>query len=264
MGPNEIVYVAIVPPARLEADLIKQVANIINKDPYGTRLLLAGVVPRIVAKYDTTQDPELTAHRLRSLGLLTMVCSNSELRKPCQCFKAITMAIEDREILFRGKNNQTRRMGAGEIFLIIKGNIQTYTETESITTDTKLNLPATILTGGMPIFRKVQTKTKDRSVRTEGFLRFYELTSPEPIVEILQYDFEYSFLGPEIAISTLINFSNLVAKIRGILPETIVDERLMKPFPVDIFTATPQESVDINCKLIYLQYRALTDPCSLA
>jgi hypothetical protein len=264
MGPNEIVHVAIVPSGRLETDLIKQVANIISKDPYGTRLLLAGMVPRIVAQYDTTQAAELAAQHLRSLGLLTMVCNDSELRKPCQGFKAISMAFEGRTILFRDKTGQTRRMGLGEVFLIIRGNIQTYMETESITTDTKFSLGATIMTGGIPIFRKVQTKTKDKSIRTEGFLRFYGWTSPEPSVEILQHDFDYSFLGSETVISTLINFNNLVARIRGTLPETIVDERLMNPFRVDIYTATPQESIEINCKLIYMQYQALSDHYSSA
>ena len=49
MAGYEIVYIATVPPNKLEASLAERVATIINKDLYGTRLLLAGKIPRIVA-----------------------------------------------------------------------------------------------------------------------------------------------------------------------------------------------------------------------
>ena len=256
MVPNEITHVAIIPPDRLEPNIVKQVADIINKDAYETRLLLAGTVPRIVAHYKTAQTAELAARSLGGLGLAVMVCNDSELRKTYQSHKATAMAFEDRTVVFRDKAGQTKRMAPGEVFLIIKGNIQTRTETETTRTDKKLNLPATIVTGGIPIFNKVEQKTKDRSVRAENFLRFYGRTSPEPSVELFQYDLDYSFLGPEIASSSLANFNKVVAGIREIFPQAILDDRLMKLFPMDIPTATVEESIEINCKLIYLRHQA--------
>lgn len=58
MARNDIVHIAIAPPDMLEASIVKQVAAILNKDLYGTRLLLAGKIPRIVAHYQTTQLAE--------------------------------------------------------------------------------------------------------------------------------------------------------------------------------------------------------------
>ena len=42
MAGHEILHVAVPPPDRLEANLVEKVAAIVNKDLYGTRLLLVG------------------------------------------------------------------------------------------------------------------------------------------------------------------------------------------------------------------------------
>ena len=48
----------------------------------------------------------------------------------------------------------------------------------------ELNLPATLLTGGMPIRRKVEEKTREKSIQNEFFVRLYHRQSLEPDVEI--------------------------------------------------------------------------------
>jgi hypothetical protein len=89
-------------------------------------------------------------------------------------------------------------------------------------------------------------------------VRFYDRESSEPIVEILQYEFDYSFLGVKIALSSLANFNALVTKIREISPQAIFDDRLTELFKADVPFSTPWENVDINCKLIYLHHQAVS------
>ena len=259
MPVNEIVHVAIAPPDRLEENLIKQVAAIIDKDLYGTRLLLAGKIPKAIAHYGTVQMAELTAQSLRALGFVVIVCKDSELRKSSQGYMAHTLKLEEQAVLFWDKSGQERRMESRDAFLIIKGRMQTYTETEVITTRMKFSLPATILTGGIPIWRKVKEKTGDRSLQTENFVRLYDRTSPEPSVEILQHDFDYSFLRAEMATYSLANFGTTVTRIRHIFPQAIFDDRLTEPFGVNIPSTTPQEGIEINCKLIYLYHQAVSN-----
>ena len=50
MARSEIVHVAISPPVKLEENLIKKVAAIIDKDLYETRLRLAGKIPSVVSQ----------------------------------------------------------------------------------------------------------------------------------------------------------------------------------------------------------------------
>jgi hypothetical protein len=88
----------------------------------------------------------------------------------------------------------------------------------------------------------------------EWFLRLYERASSEPRVEILQYDMDYSFLGAETTMSSVANFINVVKRLREIYPQAIYDERLTKPYTVDIPMTTADEGIDINCRLIYFQH----------
>ncbi|MFC2069213.1 hypothetical protein ACFLTP_09455, partial [Chloroflexota bacterium] len=202
MARSEIVYVAISPLVKLEENLINKVAVIVDKDPYGTRLCLAGKIPRIISQYDTVHRAELTAQRLRELNLVVIVCKDSELRKPLQRYIAHKLEFDEQEVLFSDKSGQERRLESKNVSLIIKGRMQVYTETEAISTRMKFSLPATVLTGGIPIWRKVKEKIKDKSVKTEHFIRLYEQMSLEPSVEILDYDLDYSCLGVKMAASS--------------------------------------------------------------
>jgi len=119
----------------------------------------------------------------------------------------------------------------------------------------KFSLPATVLTGGIPIWRKVKEKTKDKSVPTEYFIRIYDHMSPEPIVEILDYDLDYSWLGAKMVTSSTAYFEGIIARIRDIFSQAIFDDRLLESFSTDIPFTTPHEDVEINCSLIYLYHR---------
>jgi hypothetical protein len=259
MAGHEIVHVVMAPSHTLEANLIKKVAAIVGKDLYGTRLLLAGEIPRIIAHYDTMQMAELTAQKLKALGLVAFLCKDSELRKPSQTYRAQTLRFEERAIQFWDKGGQVRIMESRNTFLVIKGRIQTYTETEVITTRRKFNWPATVLTGGIPILRTVEEETKDKSIQNESFVRLYDWVSAEPGVEILQYDLDYSFLGVKMVSSSLGNLNTVATKIRDTFPKVVFDDRLMKPFRVDISSATSRENIEINCKLIYFYHRVMSN-----
>jgi len=100
MAENNIVHVAIAPLDVLEANLIKKVATIINKDLYGTRLLLAGKIPKIIAHYQSIHTAESIARSLKELGIVAIVCKNSELRKTSQSFRAHTLEFREGEVLF--------------------------------------------------------------------------------------------------------------------------------------------------------------------
>jgi hypothetical protein len=258
MAGYDIVHVAIAPPDILEASLVKEVAAVLNKDLYGTRLLLAGKIPRIVAHYQATQAAEGVAQRLRTLGLVVIVRNDSELRKPSSVsFRAHNLKIGEGEAIFYGKGGETRVMKATNVFLILKGTMRTYIEEEATRTTRKFSWPATLLTGGIPIWRTVKEKTRDTSIQTECFVRLYDRTSPEPSVEIFQYDFDYSFLGTKMAHSSLKNLNTIVKELRNTFQRAVFDDRLTEPLRVDVPFTMPGDDIAINCKLICLYHQAV-------
>jgi len=258
MAEYEVVHVAIAPPPVVEEELVNKVAAIVAKNLYETRLRLAGKIPKIIANCADMQMAESTARSLRELGLVVVVCADSELRKFSQIYRAHTLKFDEQAVMFWDRSGQARRMEPSDVFLIVSGRMQICMETEVTTTVKKLNVAATLMLGGIPIAKKVKEKTTNRSFRTESFVRLYGRTSPEHVVELLQHDFDYSFLGAEMVSSYAANFSTTVKKIRDALPEAIFDDRLVEPFGADMRSAIPQDDIEMNCKLIYWCHQAMS------
>jgi hypothetical protein len=154
MSENEVTHLAVAPPGALDEDFVKKVAAIIGKNPYETRLRLTGKIPKIVANYNTIQQAESAAQSLRGLGLVVILCADSELRRPWQIFKARSLKIEECAITFFDKTGQSRRVESSEVFLILNARMQAYTETKVTETVRKLNVTATLLMGGIPIRKR--------------------------------------------------------------------------------------------------------------
>jgi len=258
MAEAEITYVAIIPPDNPGVELVKTVAEIIGKDAYQTRLLLAGSIPRIVARCSGAGQAEAIGRKLREAGLTTIIVSDAELRRPFGRVRAATMRFGEKDVEFVQEDGKETRLDA--VFLMIKGTRQYVPEVEEEESKSppktrfKLDMGKSLLLGGIPVIKKVEEKAKAPDAQPEWFLRLYERASSEPVVELLQYGMEYSFLGAEATLSSTANFMNVVKRLRKLYPRAIYDERLMKTFAVDIPGTTPDECIDINCKLIYYQH----------
>lgn len=248
MSAQDIVHLAITPPSAPEANLIESVAAIVNKSPYDTRLLLTGTLPRIIARYPDMQAAQSAVRSLKDLGLVPIVLDDSELRKLPRVFRVHTLEFGEKEVLFKGDGKQEKKMTSADVFLIIKGNTQAYTDTEATETKMKLSWGATLLTGGIPIWRRVKEKISSTSVEAENFARLYGREPSAPCVEILQHRMNYSFLGAKIAASSLVNFNAVVTRLREVFPQAIFDDRLTKPSRI--------EDTETSCKLLYFSHLA--------
>jgi hypothetical protein len=258
MTDHEVIHIAVDPPTNLDADLVRSVANVINKSPSQTRLLLAGRVPKVIAHYDSIQVAESVIRNLRNLGLVAIACRDSELRRFPQTFKAQTLEFREKEVLFRDIAGREKRMAEDNVFLVLVGRIETAVEVETTKQKTKFSLPRTLLMGGIPIWRRVDEKTTTHSIQAESFARLYERKSPDPSVDILQHRMNYSFLGAKVAASSFTNFDTVVLGLREVFPQAIFDNRLAKS---SVQTTSPSEvweGIEINCKLIYLFHAATT------
>jgi hypothetical protein len=258
MAGYEVVHVAVATPAIPEPDVITKVAALINKDLYRTRLLLSSGLPRLVAHYPSIQEAESTARNLTELGLLAFACPNSELHKPSKVFTVLTAEFLEGEAVFRNKGGKEKKIANSDVFLILKG-IMPPAEEETTVTRKEINWGATLLTGGIPISRTIKEKISGGAVQAESLARLYNRESSEPAVQMLQHGMSYSFLGAQIAPSSLANFNTVVAKLQELFPGAIFDDRLTKPSRSGIPSASAQDEFELNCKLLYLYFRRKTD-----
>jgi hypothetical protein len=276
MAGSDVVYVTLAPTGMSSKAVIESVAKILNKDVFAARALLNSKIPKVAGYYPDIQTAEPVAQGLKSLGFTVIVCHDSELRRSSPArFRAHTLQLGKRDVAFRDKGGQTRTFEEGSLFLILRGTTRTHAEkragmtgpgvNESATlgqrepggskSEMSINLPATLMTG-IPIMKKTKEKAKVQSVQYGEFVRLYDRTLLDPIVEILQSDFDYSSLGDKKALSSSQNLSILITELKTRFPQAILDSRLTERFRADMPFATPEDEIEINSRLIYLHHRA--------
>jgi hypothetical protein len=258
MTDSGVIHIAVDPPTNLDANLLGSVANVIDKSPSQTRLLLAGGLPKVVAHYDSMRVAESIIRNLRNLGLVAIACRDSELRQFPQTFKAQTLEFRGKEVLFRDIAGRERKIVENNVFLVLVGRIETSVDVETTKQKTKFSLPRTLLMGGIPIWRRIDEKTTSHSIQAECFARLYERKSPDASVDILQHHMNYSFLGPKVAASSFTNFGTVVLRLREVFPQAIFDDRLAKP---PVLATSPSQvwaGIEITCKLVYLFHAVTT------
>jgi hypothetical protein len=246
-----MVYVAVAPPKTLGPDLLRRVASLIGKETVDTRLLLAGEIPRIIGSCPDADTADAIAQSLWEAGLVAFVCRDSELQNRPASFIAYTARSAEREVIFGDKLGREVRVETGDAFLILRGRIQRTAQERTSTTKMKLDVPATVLTGGIPIMRRVTVRSAKESFHAEDFVKIYDRKSFDPRVEMFQNRIDYDFLGPELTPSATANFSIAVTKLREWFPLAIFDERLTRRFTTNVPAAGPREALEIHCKLIY-------------
>jgi len=256
MIDSDKICVALAPHDNPQVDTVNSVAAIINKSAYDTRLLITGVIPKIVAYYNDIDMAEQAAGRLKLLGLSSYVFRESELRKPSQTFTVHALEIKENALNVWTRDGLLKTVPQDNLYLILSGKKEKAIQSEKTVTRSKINLTATLLTG-MPVTKKVRNTEKVVNMETENFMRIYEHESMYNSIEFLQYGLDYSFLGAEMGSSSSVNFAALARKLKNAFPQAVYDERLMKYLPADRSSEFARDNVEVNCRLIYMYYKAV-------
>jgi len=256
MEKADAIYLALVPLAAPEASVVTRAAAIIGKDLPETRLLLVGKVPRLFARYDTKEAAEAVAQKLTGLGLRPILCPDSELRRPPEDFLVRSVEFGPDYVLFHDRKGQKREVKSPDAFLLLKGRQESYIIAEKTETRVKFNASKAFITWGIsPLSTEKKQVTEESAVVEYFFVRLYTPKSSQPVVEIAHNQVDYSFLKGEMALSSLVNFNTLVARLRQAFPGAIFDDTLMRATIKQAYAPEGLADTEVNCKLLYLQYR---------
>ena len=257
MGPIEHYFVALAPAHNVSAEALKHAAAILGTDDYSLRLLLAGEMPRIVAQFANNPEAAALTKELASLGLTAISGDNTTLhQKSPDVFIAQAMQTGAKGVFFRGGHAEVKEIYTGDAFLILEG-ILPLPDQEPLgnKTEKKLNVPATLLMGGIPVWRKPKSVTSNTTPE-EHFVRVYGPPPSAAPVEIRSGNFDYSSLGDKKGFSSAENFTTLVSELRRVFPGAIYDNHLTRYARGSLFPSISPEMLDQNIRLIYLFYIA--------
>jgi hypothetical protein len=259
MVTNEIVHLLVAPPQTVETSLVKEACLILQKDPYETRMLLSGKMPKLIAHYASAAAAEIVAQQLKTLGLVALAVNDIELNQFFENgFNARGVEFEEQAATFRDNNNRLLKLETKDVFLIIKGKYQVSSDKPVTATRLKFNLTATLVTGGIPIWSKVNETSKANSGETGYFVRIYDRDSPKARVEFFENSFNYSVLDTEIAPNAATNLNIIVTKLRAVFPQALFDDILTQPMGLSEAYDKKANAVELHCRLIYLYHRAVS------
>ncbi|HXY74567.1 MAG TPA: hypothetical protein VEH58_04520 [Dehalococcoidales bacterium] len=245
-------YLAVKPYQALAVDTIGKIAVIFQKNSYDTQLLLSSKIPLIVAYYDELKDAEAIAGDLQRFGLNTLICREEELLSIQDNFQAHRCSFENESIIFWDTNNRAMNVGKGKISLIVVASLSIPEQKKTIETKMKLDLTATLLTGGLPVVRRVRKESTQVSTNVERLIKLYDKKTTDFCIEIKQRGFNYSVLGNKIAPSSFINFTLLQSRLASFFTSAKVDESL-KDFSTVNESAV--DTFDVTSRLIYLFHK---------
>lgn len=251
------VHLVLMPPDKMDPDLVNEIGAIFKKDAYQTRQILSGKIPKLIASYHSPEEAETVAGSIKAIGLWAITCDNSFLLgPPGPIFGAVTLRTDGDKIVFLDTNGAARILSSGDVFLVVKGVKQTRMEAESTKTSRKLSVGKTILTGGIPMFDKVIQKATVTSTQNALFLRLYGLLSPTPLIELIQNNIDYKFLGTKLNYSSMINFNNMANDIKNYFPGAVFDDRLTLVTNYKE-SSTTKSDLETNCRLLYLYHKTV-------
>ena len=254
MIPLNIFHVVIDPPVSIATELVNRISTILGKNPFDVRMLLSAKLPKIAAHFDSAEKAEAVATSLSAIGITAFTIEDRELHKDhltAAKLVAHSLKIGNGEIIFISRSGIEKIVLQRELFLIIRGRVSIPEVFKETRTSMKFNLPATIMTGGLPVWRKSQETIENTSFYNESFIRLYGHNSPAPLVEILESNFDFSFLADQISPSASKNFDLMVKELRRSFETSFFDIRLAENMPV-----IQLSEIETACKLIYLSYCA--------
>lgn len=252
---------AVMPPPGTSAALIIGVASLLSQPDYQVRMILAGRLPKIISHYLDEPAAAATIRSLNELGLVAFVVSETDLRQPvAPALIAHTMKIEGDQAEFSGRDGRTKIMNQTDTFLLLTGRRTRKTqEPVAETTKMKLNVPATLLTGGLPIMKRVKAAGAEPVRVTEQFIRLYDHASDLPAVEIRQIDLDYSFLGNKMGPTATGNIIVTVTALRQLFSKANFNDSLLSGFVTEAHSISGIDLVEQNCLLIVRYYQALAN-----
>ncbi len=206
-------------------ELVQSLATVLGMTPFEVRPRLLGGGPAVVGRCADGQQAARLAGTLRLSGVAAFVLDSDEARSRGRhvvrrfTLDAGTLAVET-------VGGETVRTPLASVRLLLPA-VGISQQTESVTvTDRKLSLGKTLLSGGIPMTKKV---TRQEEVQTEERERMlFVAAGALPLLVFRQNGMNYDGFGPAMKLSRELNFSHLVAELRRLCPGALFDDRLLQ------------------------------------
>jgi hypothetical protein len=232
-------------------DVITEAARATGLAPADVRSRLAGPLPRVLL---TEPDPERArsfASALEILGFAVLICDSRAAPRDDDRLLARRLEWVGGDHLCVNTSNEREEVPGSSLILIQKGfRIETSTDVTK-KSERRLDLTRALLTGGLLLTKKVETKSTKTATTRHAFLLLHRADGGRDVM-IYEHQIDYRFLGTDLQPSRTANFDRLVARFRSWAPRVAYDDRVGRPGFVSGLPSTTVPPVDLGLWLVQL------------
>ncbi len=210
-----------------EGEAAKAVADTLGILLFEARQKIAGGGPRVLATFADAPPAEALAARLSAAGVPALTIDPVSVRSGTPPFPVRRFVLGREALELESSAGDMCRIDYGTIDLLLVANCSAgQTQTTHTTTERKFSLGKTILSGGLPMTKKVTTEETLTSSERDETLWLY--AREWGTVSFNRADLDYSDLGDAMQLTRELNFNRLKTSLRALAPQAGYDDRLLK------------------------------------
>lgn len=205
-------------------ELVDAVAGALGIAVFEARQRMSGNGPAVVASFADPQQALTLAKKLNQGGIATLVVDVAEVQNRAGRFIVRHFELNESSIRIKTSDRQRAEIPFEEIDLLLPStSIVEYSEKKTVT-ERKLSVGKTLLTGGIPMSKKVK---REEEVTTEERSKVLYLYAGNrmPVV-FSQTGMTYDGLGAAMKLSRELNFTYFISELRRRCPGALYDDRL--------------------------------------
>lgn len=207
------------------SELVQALANALGITVFEARPRMIGDGPAVVASFADPQMAVALAGVLNQRGFATLVVDATAVRSRAGHFIVRRFEINAWSLRIETGDGQHAEIPCEEIDLLLPGtSIVGKSETKTVT-ERKLSIGKTLLSGGIPMTKKIEHQEE---VTTEERRKVLYLYAGQRLpVVFSQNGMSYDGLGAAMKLSRELNFAHLISELRRFCPGAVYDDRLL-------------------------------------
>jgi hypothetical protein len=237
------------------AELVQAIAVASGMTAYEARQRMIGGGPSLLASFAEPELARSLSIKLTGAGVGSFVVDTTLFRSDHAQFAVRRFELGERALHLEAVDGLTAEIPYGEVELLLPGTrISGQTESKTIT-ERKFSLGRTVLSGGIPLTKKV---SRQEEVTTEDRTKcLYLYARRQPQVIFRQSGMSYDGFGAAMKLSQELNFAYLINELRRLCGAAAFDERLVNRLG-QVRLLGPAQSFEAALDLAAeVQYRSL-------
>ncbi|MDA8431244.1 MAG: hypothetical protein M0T70_18480 [Geobacteraceae bacterium] len=227
-------------------ELIQALAGTVGITPYEMRQRMIGGGPAVVANFADPHAALTMAAKLDQSGVATAVIDADAVPSLASCFVVRRFEMNEQAVRIESGDGRCAEIAYEDIDLLLSGT-RIRGESKSITvTERKLSLGKTLLSGGIPMTKKVEHQEQVSTEERDTILCLY--AGDRPTAVFSQSGLLYDGHGAGMKLTRELNFAHLKSELRRHCPAARCDDRLLNRLgPVRILgpAQNPETNLDL-------------------